>query len=35
MPLPFILGIGAALAGAAGVGSGIHGAVSLKLRRGG
>lgn len=30
MPLPFILGIGAALAGAAGVGSGIHGAVKMK-----
>lgn len=30
MPLPFILGVGAMLAGAAGVGSGIHGAVKLK-----
>lgn len=30
MPLPLILGIGAAIAGAAGVGSGIHGAVKMK-----
>ena len=30
MPLPFILGVGAAIAGAAGVGSGIHGAVKMK-----
>lgn len=30
MPLPLILGIGAAVAGAAGLGSGIHGAVKLK-----
>ena len=30
MPLPFILGVGAVLAGAAGVGSGIHGAVKMK-----
>lgn len=30
MPLPLLLGIGAAIAGAAGVGSGIHGAVKMK-----
>lgn len=30
MPLPFILGLGAVVAGAAGVGSGIHGAVKMK-----
>lgn len=30
MPLPLILGVGAALAGVAGVGSGIHGAVKMK-----
>lgn len=30
MPLPLILGIGAAIAGAAGVGSGIHGAKKMK-----
>lgn len=30
MPLPLILGIGAAIAGAVGVGSGIHGAVKMK-----
>lgn len=30
MPLPLILGVGAAIAGAAGVGSGIHGAVKMK-----
>ena len=30
MPLPLILGIGAAIAGAAGVGAGIHGAVKMK-----
>lgn len=30
MPLPLFLGIGAAVAGAAGVGSGIHGAVKMK-----
>ncbi|EHP50527.1 hypothetical protein P6O24_08540 [Clostridium perfringens] len=30
MPLPLILGIGAAVAGTAGVGSGIHGAVKMK-----
>ncbi len=30
MPLPFILGAGAAIAGIAGVGSGIHGAVKMK-----
>lgn len=30
MPLPLILGIGAAIAGAAGIGSGIHGAVKMK-----
>lgn len=30
MPLPFILGAGAALAGLAGVGSGIHGAAKMK-----
>ena len=30
MPLPFILGAAAAIAGAAGVGSGIHGAVKMK-----
>lgn len=30
MPLPLILGIGAAVAGAAGIGSGIHGAVKMK-----
>lgn len=30
MPLPLILGIGAAVAGAAGVGTGIHGAVKMK-----
>lgn len=30
MPLPLILGIGAAVAGVAGVGSGIHGAVKMK-----
>lgn len=30
MPLPLILGIGAAIAGAAGIGTGIHGAVKMK-----
>lgn len=30
MPLPIIIGIGAAIAGAVGVGSGIHGAVKMK-----
>lgn len=30
MPLPFILGVGAAIAGVAGVGSGIHGAMEMK-----
>ena len=30
MPLPIILGIGAAVAGVAGVGSGIHGAIKMK-----
>ncbi len=30
MPLPLILGIGAAIAGAAGVGSGIHGGMKMK-----
>ena len=30
MPLPLILGIGAAIAGAAGIGAGIHGAVKMK-----
>lgn len=30
MPLPLILGIGAAIAGATGVGTGIHGAVKMK-----
>jgi hypothetical protein len=30
MPLPLILGIGAAIAAAAGVGSGVHGAVKMK-----
>ena len=30
MPLPLILGIGAAVAGVAGVGTGIHGAVKMK-----
>lgn len=30
MPLPLILGIGAAVAGAAGLGNGIHGAVKMK-----
>ena len=30
MPLPLFLGIGAAIAGAAGVGTGIHGAVKMK-----
>lgn len=30
MPLPLILGIGAAIAGATGVGAGIHGAVKMK-----
>lgn len=30
MPLPLILGVGATVAGAAGVGSGIHGAVKMK-----
>lgn len=30
MPLPIILGVGAAVAGVAGVGSGIHGAVKMK-----
>ncbi len=30
MPLPLILGVGAALAGVAGVGSGIHGAAKMK-----
>ena len=30
MPLPLILGVGAAIAGVAGVGSGIHGAVKMK-----
>lgn len=30
MPLPLIIGIGAAIAGAAGVGSGIHGAMKMK-----
>lgn len=30
MPLPFILGVGAAIAGAAGVGTGIHGAAKMK-----
>ena len=30
MPLPLILGIGAAIAGVAGVGAGVHGAVKMK-----
>lgn len=30
MPLPFILGAGAAIAGVAGVGSGVHGALKMK-----
>lgn len=30
MPLPFILGVGAAIAGVAGVGTGIHGAAKMK-----
>ena len=30
MPLPFILGLGAVIAGAAGVGSGINGAMKIK-----
>lgn len=30
MPLPLLLGIGAAIAGVAGVGSGVHGAVKMK-----
>jgi len=30
MPLPFIIGLGAAIAGATGVGSGIHGAAKMK-----
>lgn len=30
MPLPLFLGIGAAIAGAVGVGSGVHGAVKMK-----
>lgn len=30
MPIPIILGIGAAIAGAAGVGAGIHGGVKMK-----
>lgn len=30
MPLPIILGVGAAIAGAAGIGSGIHGAAKMK-----
>lgn len=30
MPIPLILGIGAAIAGVAGVGSGVHGAVKMK-----
>lgn len=30
MPLPLILGVGAAIAGAAGVGTGVHGAVKMK-----
>lgn len=30
MPLPIILGVGAAIAGAVGVGSGIHGASKMK-----
>ena len=30
MPLPLILGVGAAIAGVAGVGTGIHGAVKMK-----
>lgn len=30
MPLPLVLGVGAAIAGAAGVGSGIHGAAKMK-----
>lgn len=30
MPLPLIIGIGAAIAGAAGVGAGVHGAVKMK-----
>lgn len=30
MPLPLILGVGAAIAGAAGVGTGVHGAIKMK-----
>lgn len=30
MPLPLILGVGAAIAGIAGVGTGVHGAVKIK-----
>lgn len=30
MPLPLILGIGAAIAGVAGIGSGVHGAAKMK-----
>ena len=30
MPLPLILGVGAAVAGVAGVGSGVHGAKKMK-----
>ncbi|WP_148581909.1 hypothetical protein [Alkalibaculum bacchi] len=30
MPLPLFLGIGAAIAGAAGIGTGIHGAAKMK-----
>lgn len=30
MPLPLFLAVGAAIAGAAGIGSGIHGAVKMK-----
>lgn len=30
MPLPLIIGVGAAIAGAAGVGAGVHGAVKMK-----
>ena len=30
MPLPFIIGAAAAIAGAAGIGSGIHGGIKMK-----
>ena len=30
MPLPLVLGVGAAIAGVAGVSTGVHGAVKMK-----